>query len=317
MDPQKSKNTAAAISVVSNTGLVLLKFAAGVLSGSLSLISEAIHSGVDLIAALVAWYAVRAAARPPDRRHPYGHGKIENISGTLEAILIFVAAGIIIAEAVHKLIEPAALSHLGWGLAVMIFSALVNFAVSQWLFRVAEATDSVALKADAWHLRTDVYTSVGVCVSLGLIIAAGHLWPEKNFVWIDPACAIIVALLIVRAAYDLWREAAGDILDVSLPAAEVEKIQECLRAQAPAVRGFHDLRTRKAGAQRFVEMHILVERHLNIEEAHKLTHRIRDLIKAQLAETTVIIHVEPCDERCLGQCASHCFIPLAERAPPT
>ncbi len=313
MDPQKS--TAAAVSVVSNSGLVLLKFAAGILSGSLSLISEAIHSGVDLIAALVAWYAVRAAARPPDRQHPYGHGKIENVSGTLEAILIFVAAGIIIAEAVHKLLEPEPLAHLGWGLAVMILSALVNLAVSQWLFRIATATDSIALKADAWHLRTDVYTSAGVCLSLGFIIIAGRFWPEKNLVWLDPLCAIAVALLIVRAAYALWREAAGDILDASLPAAEVGKIQECIRAYAPAVRGFHDLRTRKAGAQRFVEVHILVARQMNIEDAHKLTHRVRDLIKEQLAESSVIIHVEPCDERCAGQCASHCFIPISKRAP--
>jgi len=150
MDPQKTKNTAAAFSVLSNACLVIIKSAAGILTGSLSIISEAIHSSVDLIASLVALYAVRAAARPPDRRHPYGHGKIENVSGTIEAILIFVAAGIIIAEAVDKLIEHKPLAYLGWGVAVMLFSALANFFVSRWLFTVAASTDSVALKADAW-----------------------------------------------------------------------------------------------------------------------------------------------------------------------
>ena len=203
MEADQRKRQVALLSVISNTTLVVLKLAVGLAISSVSVISEAIHSGVDLIAAGIAYYSVRTSGIPADREHPFGHGKIENISGTVEAILIFLAAGWIIYEAAQKIIRPEPLEMAAWGVAVMLLSAVVNTFVSRKLFRVGKETDSVALIADGWHLRTDVYTSAGVMAALAVIWAADLLAPEVNLHWVDPAAAIGVALLIIKAAWDL------------------------------------------------------------------------------------------------------------------
>ena len=207
----------ALLSVGSNSLLIVLKIVVGMMIGSVAVISEAIHSGVDLIASLIAFFAVRASGRAADERHPYGHGKYENVSGTVEAVLIFVAAGWIIYEAVGRLIDPEPVEMPVWGVAVMLVSAIVNIIVSSRLFKVGKETDSVALQADAWHLRTDVYTSLGVMTGLLVIWIVGLIDPDINLHWLDPVVAIAVALLIVKAAVDLLREAARDLVDVSLP----------------------------------------------------------------------------------------------------
>ena len=174
MDLRNSKVNAARLSVLSNTSLVVMKIAVGFLIGSVSIISEAIHSGVDLLASLITTFSVSKSDMPADVEHPFGHGKVENISGTLEALLIFLAALWIIYEAIRKLLDPEPIEYVSWGVGVMSISALVNIVVSRMLFRVARETDSVALAADGWHLRTDVYTSAGVMASLALI-GLGHL----------------------------------------------------------------------------------------------------------------------------------------------
>ena len=169
MYSERRKLRVALLSVVSNITLVLLKLVTGLASGSVSILSEAVHSGSDLLASLIAFFSVKTASQPADSKHPFGHGKIENISGTVEALLIFLAAAWIIWEAIDKLVHPQPIETLGWGIGVMLASTLVNIAVSEMLFTVGRETDSVALEADAWHLRTDVYTSAGVMVSLALI----------------------------------------------------------------------------------------------------------------------------------------------------
>jgi cation diffusion facilitator family transporter len=311
--PQQRKRRAALVSVVSNAGLVLLKLGVGLLIGSVSVISEAIHSGVDLLAALIALFSVRTSSKPADSGHPFGHGKIENISGTIEALLIFLAAAWIVYEAVEKFVRPVALDEPLLGAGVMLLSAITNIFVSRMLFRVGRETDSIALVADAWHLRTDVYTSVGVMAGLGLIEFGERLLPGRHLHWLDPVCAIAVALLIVRAAYSLTMQSARDLMDGSLPPAEERSIRSLLESHRSVIRGYHDLRTRKAGHFRFIEFHIQVDPAMSVADSHELTETLSRKIKAGMPDATVTVHVEPCTEECGDKCASGCLVEESKR----
>ncbi|MEE8443461.1 MAG: cation diffusion facilitator family transporter, partial [Dehalococcoidia bacterium] len=222
MDVQRQKTAVVYLSVVTNTMLVVFKIVVGLITGSVSVLSEAIHSGMDLVAALIALFAVKKSAEPADSEHPFGHIKVESISAAVEALLIFLAAAWITYEAIQRLISPTPLEMVGWGIGVMFIAAAVNLVVSEMLFKVGRKTDSAAILADGWHLRTDVYTSLGVMVGLGLIFAGGRLFPGVDVQWIDPAMAFLVALLIVKAAYVLTTNAIRDLLDTSLPASEQE-----------------------------------------------------------------------------------------------
>ena len=307
------KTSTAILSVASNTLLIILKVAVGLLIGSVAVISEAIHSGMDLVAAVIAFLAVRASGREADERHPFGHGKFENLSGTIEALLIFAAAAWIIYEAIRKLIDPHEIDMPFWGVGVMLVSALVNLFVSQRLFKVGKETDSVALKADAWHLRTDVYTSTGVMVGLLVIWVVGMISPGVDLRWLDPVVAILVALMILKAAWDLTRESARDLMDVSLPEEDVAWIGRLINDGWPQVHSFHHLRTRKAGSNRFVDFHLVVDDHMPVGEAHALSDQIVLAIKERLPETRVNIHVEPCEFECKDACVSGCTFDPAER----
>ena len=294
MDVQKRKTAVAGLSVASNSTLVVLKLFIGLAIGSVSVLSEAIHSGVDLLAAVIALVAVRTSGKPADPEHPFGHGKIENISGTVEALLIFLAAAWIIYEAIHKLLKPQPLEWAGWGILVMLVSAVVNYLVSRMLFKVGQETESVALQADAWHLRTDVWTSAGVMAGLSLFWLGQRMYPGVNLQWLDPLAAIAVALLIVHAAYELTVQSARDLLDVNLPAEEVAWIHEYLKGLTVPVRDFHRLRTRKSGSTRFVEFHLHVNPELSVEESHRLAHEITEMIQRHFSGSCdVNIHLEP------------------------
>jgi cation diffusion facilitator family transporter len=306
MTVHKRKSRVALLSVISNSTLVAMKLIIGLLIGSVSVISEAIHSGVDLLAAGIALFAVKKSGEPADKRHPFGHGKIENVSGTIEALLIFIAAVWIITEAVRKIISPMPMESVGWGVIVMMISATINYFVSGMLFKVGRETDSVALQADGWHLRTDVYTSAGVMFALALIYFGNIFIPGANLQWIDPAAAIFVAVLILKAAYDLTKQAAVDLIDTSLPVNEQNIIRESILNQRSNIIGFHDLRTRKAGSERFVEMHLVVDSNLSVERSHKITDDISDEIRNALPGTDVTIHVEPCNGKCSADCEHDC-----------
>jgi cation diffusion facilitator family transporter len=308
----EKKARAASLSVISNSSLVVLKLAAGISIGSVSVLSEAIHSGVDLLAAAIAWFAVKTSSKPADGDHPFGHGKVENISGTVEALLIFLAAGWIVLEAVNKLRSPEAIEGAGWGVAIMAFSSGVNILVSNRLFAVGHETDSVALQADAWHLRTDVYTSAGVMVGMGIIWIGSILAPSRELGWIDPVAAIAVALLIFKAAFKLTLDSARDLLDASLPPEEDASIRRHIAAFSPTVRGFHKLCTRKSGGDRFVEFHVRVDAAMSVDESHRISDMIAQTIKEQYPGTKVTIHIEPCncalaDEKTCGCLLSEDF----------
>ena len=310
---QRRKSRVALLSVASNSSLVLLKLTVGLTIGSVSVLSEAAHSGVDLLASIIALFAVRTAGKPADEDHPFGHGKVENVSGTVEAVLIFLAAGWIIYEAVGKLLDPHPIEQVGWGVAVMLVSTLVNLGVSQMLFRVGRETESVALLADAWHLRTDVYTSGGVFVALLVILVGSWVAPEVDLFWIDPVAALLIALLIIRAAYRLTVHSARDLLDVSLPEEELW-IRTHLEGMAPPVHGIHHLRTRRSGQVRFVEFHLLVDPEMSVQASHDITELLTRDIQGQYPGASVTIHVEPCDGTCSDTCVQGCFVDEADRA---
>lgn len=292
----QEKTTVASLSVLSNTVLTTGKIVIGLVSGSVSILSEGIHSGIDLIAAIIALFAVRESDKPADDRHAYGHGKIENVSGTIEALLIFIAALMIINEAVHKFTEGVTVDKLGWGLVIMGFSAVANLVVSTLLMRVAKRTDSVALEADALHLRTDVYTSAGVFLGLLLMKITG--WTI-----FDPIVAIIVALLILKAAFDLTKEAFMPLVDVSIEPAEYQIILEVLGKYSGQFVEFHKLRTRRSGSERHIDLHLVVPKYQSVLDVHELCDQIEQEIKENLPRTNILIHAEPCldsSSKCLA-----------------
>lgn len=296
-----SKKGVAALSVASNTLLTLAKLVVGLTIGSVSVVAEAIHSGVDLLAAVIALFAVSRSARPPDDEYPFGRGKIENVSGTVEALLIFLAAGLIVSEAVNKLLHPPELPQVDLGLVVMALSVVVNLFVSRRLFAVARRTESVALEADAYHLTTDVLTSLDVFVGLILVRLTG-------FAYLDPIAALLVAGLIVRTAWEITRRSFLDLLDRGLPAEERRLVARVIQQHGDRLVGFHEVRTRKAGGERHVDLHLVVAARATVEEAHALCdHLERDLHRA-LGRCTLNIHTEPCRQDC-ADCPVKCSLP--------
>ena len=294
-----SKNRAATLSIVSNTILIILKLIVGIMMQSVSVLSEAVHSGIDLVAAIIAWASIREAGKPADEEHRFGHGKIENVAGTIEAVLIFGAALYIIWEAGHKLrAGTVAIESLGWGAAVMFISAGTNYLVSRHLLNVATKTDSVALEADALHLRTDVYTSVGVLGGLVAIKLTG-------IAVLDPIVAIVVALLIIKAAWDLTKTAFFHILDVKLPDDEERLIHDVMKRYTGRFIEYHKLRTRKSGHIRHIDMHLVVPKQMTVEAGHELAHQITADIEKDLAHSQILVHIEPCPGVC-DSCAVEC-----------
>jgi cation diffusion facilitator family transporter len=279
-----AKVSIARLSIISNTSLIIMKVVVGIVSGSVSIISEAIHSSMDLIAAVIAFLSVKVSDTPPDHRHPYGHGKVENISGVIEGLLIVVAAVLIISKAVRKLLgEPIELESIWIGSLVMFVSAAVNWIVSKKLYKVAHDTNSVALEADALHLRTDVWTSLGVAVGLVLILVTG-------IKWLDPVVAILVALFIIRESYTLLRKAFSPLLDTAWSDSEIIELERKLQDMKV---DFHDLKTRAAGNYRFIDIHIQIPESESVRNAHIYCDKIEDELKGSFKNLTVNIHVEP------------------------
>jgi len=303
---------AAALSVLSNTVLTAAKMVTGLAVGSVAIISEAIHSAVDLVASLISWFAVTTAGKPADEDHAYGHGKIENVSAVIEALLIVGAAGWIIYEATHKLQNPGTVTGAGWGFLVMAASAGVNLLVSTYLMRVGKQCDSVALQADAWHLRTDVMTSAGVTLAMAAIWLGQRFW-GLNLWWVDPIIAIVVAMLILKAAFVLTWQAGGDLIDRGLPPAEQEWIRKYIGNFVPRITGFHDMRTRKAGAHRFIDVHVVVEEQQTISVAHEVAEEIELGVLDKFPGSNVTVHLDPCDGRCPPRCLAGCLLPREQR----
>ncbi|MBS4195440.1 cation diffusion facilitator family transporter [Lederbergia citri] len=278
------------LSVISNSVIVILKVIVGIFTGSVAVLSEAIHSSLDLVASLIAFFSVRISNKPADKSHRYGHGKIENLSGTIETLLIFIAGIWIIYECVHKLINPVPIKLPFLGILVMLFGAIVNFIVSKIINKTAEETKSMAMKSNALHLLTDVYTSLGVAVSLLLVSITG--WH-----FLDPIIGIALAIYIIFEANKLLRESFPPLLDASLSREEEEVIVNIIRSYKKEFIEFHDFRTRRSGPSEWIDFHLVVPSSYSIERAHELCDKIEQDIIRKFPDAQVLIHTEPENER--------------------
>jgi len=285
----------AGLSIGSNTVLILLKLIVGFLSGSVSIISEAIHSLMDLAAAIMAFFSIRMASAPADEDHPYGHEKVENVSGVLEAVLIIVAAGLIIFESIKKILHPEAIRNLELGIAVMFVSGLVNIIVSRRLYKVAAEERSVALEADALHLKTDVYSSLGVGLGLLVIVVLERSFGLAWAYLLDPVVALSIALLILREAWEMLSRAFGPLVDTSISKEERVQIEETVAGYSGV--GMHSIRTRRAGGKRYVDFHLSVPADMRVLDSHELCDAIEKAIESKLSNSSVLIHVEPKEEK--------------------
>ena len=283
----RTKAAAAMLSIVSNIVLIALKLAAGAITGSIAIITEAIHSSIDLIASVIAFVSVRKADEPIDRDHPYGHQRIENLAAAIEGVLILVGAGVIIFEATRRLVNGSEIEHLGVGIVVISFSVVANLVVSALLYRRARELSSPALEGDAAHLRADALTSIGVLVGLGLV----ELTDEPAF---DAIAALVVAMAIVVSGIRILSRSSRVLVDEALPAEELDRIELAIAAaRTDEVVGYHKLRARHSGYAHHIDMHVQYRKGTSLERAHQLAHEMTAAIERALPDSDVLIHVEP------------------------
>ena len=280
------KDKVAFLSIVSNSMLIILKLIAGILNGSVSIISEAIHSSVDLVASIVAFFSVGVSSKPADELHPYGHGKIENISGLIEGALILMASGMIILEAVRKMFDHTSIEDSNIAIGVMLIAAFVNFVVSKILHKVGKEEDSMALQADALHLKTDVYTSLGVGLGIILIKITGiHI--------LDSIVAIIVALMIVKEAIELIKDGFDEIIDRRLCDEDEKEIRTVIEEHKSSFVDYHKLKTRKSGNMKHVDFHITVNPEVTVKETHDIVGNIKKDMNEKFKNVRVTVHIDP------------------------
>jgi cation diffusion facilitator family transporter len=286
--PGSVKTRAAALSIASNCVLIALKLAAGAITGSVAIITEAMHSSIDLIASIVAFVSVRKADKPADEDHPYGHDKFENLAAAIEALLILVGSGVIVYESVRRLsTSHTEVDSLGVGMAIIAFSVVANVAVSGVLARRARETESPALEGDSAHLRTDAATSAAVLVGLAIVEVSGQTW-------LDPVIALVVAVAIVTAGVRLLMRASRVLVDEALPQAELDAVRDAIAEFGPrGVCGYHKLRARRAGSRRYVDLHVQFQSGTTLEDAHATAHALQDAIRERLRGADVLIHLEP------------------------
>jgi cation diffusion facilitator family transporter len=281
-------------------GLIIFKVVFSWLTGSISILAQATDSLLDLFAGIITFSAIRIAAKPADAEHPYGHGKTEDIAGIVQGILIFIAGGLIIYSAIGRIIEDSSIKlvDVKSGIAVMAVSIVVSIFLSRHLLRVSRTTGSVALEANARNIATDVYSASAVLVGLAIVRFTG-----LNI--IDSVIAIGVAIYILKVALDTIRKPISGLLDERLPPSQQAVIEACLRKHSREVSGFHALRTRRAGSQSYIDLHLVMAGDISLEQAHQICDQIEVEIQSVLHEASVIIHAEPCNDEC-EQCSAIC-----------
>ena len=277
------------LSTAAAVATIVLKSLAWRLTGSVGLLSDAMESGVNLIAAIGAFWALTLAAKPADRTHHYGHFKAEYFSSGLESVLIVASALAIIHAAIGRLQDPQPLEQLGIGLAISLAATALNALVARVLLKAARRFDSITLRADAHHLLTDVWTSTGVFVGIGLVKLTG-------LTILDPLIAIAVAVNIVFTGWKLLHETASGLLDRSLPDQEQRLLENLLGSYESDEIRFHALRTRVAGSRRFVSFHLLVPGHWTVQAGHDLCEELEHKVAATLTRTHVLTHLEPIED---------------------
>ncbi len=293
-----TRSGAAKLSLIVVSGLIALKIVVVVLTGSISILAQAADSFLDLFAVIITFFAVIIANRPADEAHPFGHGKVENIAAIVQAVLIFTAGGLIIYLAVRRMIVGVTVELTEAGIGVMLVSIVVSLFLSRHLLKVARATDSLALEANAHNIAVDGYSAAAVLAGLVAVRFTG-----LNI--LDPIVALVVAVLILKAGYDVMRKSFGGLVDVKLPEAEERVIQSSIMEHIGELVDFHELRTRKAGSQRYIDLHVVMPRSISVAEAHRLCDHLEQDIGGKLRQANVTIHVEPCNEAC-DQCPATC-----------
>ena len=282
-----TKFGAARLSVVSNTALIALKVVAGAVTGSIAIITEAVHSSIDLLASIVAYLSLRKADEPADAEHQYGHAKAENLAAAIEGMLILVGAGVIVYEATRRLAIGGEVENIGFGIAVIAISAFVNLLVSTYLYRQARTHDSPALEGDAAHLRADAATSVAVLVGLVLIEVTG-------FEQIDAIVALMVASAIVYTGVRILSRSSRVLMDEALPQDELDIVRKLI-ADYPGQElvGFHKLRGRRAGSARYIDLHLQFTTGTSLERAHDIAHEVEAAVRGRIPNAELLVHIEP------------------------
>jgi cation diffusion facilitator family transporter len=277
------------LSIVAATLIICLKAVAYWVTGSVGLLSDALESVINLVAAIVALIVLTVAARPADEDHPYGHDKAEYFSSGVEGGMILLTAVGIIAAAIERILNPRPLENLGIGVSISIVASVINFGVARVLMQAGKQHDSITLEADAHHLMTDVWTSIGVVIGIGAIAATG--WEL-----LDPIVGVLVAANITWTGIHLVRRSVLGLMDTALPEGELDIIRQALHAHSAHGIHYHALRTRRAGPRRFISMHLLVPGAWTVQRGHDLVEHIEADIHAHLPNTTITVHVEPLED---------------------
>lgn len=301
------KMEAARLSVVAALFLALLKISVGAISHSLGMLSAGVDSLMDLFASTINYFSMKESLKPADSEHPYGHGKIENVASFFQAGFIGLAGALLIGEGVRRTLYVDELPDFDWSIAAILFSILISYLVGRRLARVGRETDSPLLAADALHFSVDTYTNTGVLVALIL-----SQW--TGLVLFDRLSAVVIGAWIVVAAYRIFRSSLDALIDKDIPREFQEEIDRIILSHSPKIIGYHKLRTRRAGSQKLIDLHLVTCREMNIAEAHDITDRIEKEIEAQISHADVIIHVEPCTDNRPG-CEERCrFLSPSNRA---
>lgn len=286
-----TKENVAKLAIFAVSLLIVMKVATSIVTGSIAIRADAVHSAIDLFGIIIGYIGIRIAGKPPDEQHAFGHGKAENIAGVLIAGLILLAAGTIAYQAVQRLIVGGAVKLVTLGIYVTAAAIAINLAISWYTLRVARATDSLALEATARDMFADVLSSGAVLAGLILVRLTG-------ITLLDPIVALLVAIIIARTAFLTMKKSFGGLMDIKLPRAEEDEIIACISEHGAQLAGFHKIRTRKAGSQRYIDFHLVVPKDVSVEQAHQLCDELEREIEIKLSYTSVTIHVEPCDGKC-------------------
>jgi cation diffusion facilitator family transporter len=295
-----TKETASKLAIIAISLLIAVKVAASIVTGSVGIRADAIHSLIDLLGAVVGFFGIRISGRPPDEQHAFGHGKAENIAGVVIAALIFVAAGTIVYEAVRRIVDGGTVELVAVGIYVTAAAIVINAIVSWYVLRVSRSTDSTALDATAHDMIADAMSSCAVLIGLVLVWLTG-------LSILDAIVALFIALLIARTAYLTMKRPLGDLMDTRLPEAEERIITSCIMEHSSMVVGFHALRTRKSGSHRYIDLHLVMPKDASVDEAHDACDHLEHDIGTRLENACVTIHIEPCTVEC-DSCHTSCTI---------
>lgn len=283
----RSEN-AAALAVLVTSSTFVGELAAGLVTGSVAVIADALHGGVDLFTAVMAFFSIRLARRPPDPAHPFGHGKIEDLSATVESFFIMGGAVFVFYQGYQALSRDHDLVLLELGIGVVVVEMTLKVLVSQHMLAVARREGSIALEADAQHIRADILTSVGAIVGLVGVRLTG-------LVVLDPLAALLIAFFILRSGLRVLRTSFGGLIDSALSREDLDQVRASILLFASEVCDYHDVRSRRAGRQRLVDLHLVVPKELTVAQAHDIVQRLEREVARRLSMADVTVHIEPCD----------------------